>query len=542
MNLYALVLLTALPGGTPGEDIAAKIVQAGHTKVGVIPSVITRKGNKEATVGSLGPRAATLAKDVQNQLVALSTQGKYRGKFTVVSERVMRNALNEVGKNGPIGVQELGNPKALKALSSYTGAKGFVQLGHDETIEKVEVIGEEAKPGEGKASEAKTDDEKPEPKKGDTLASTDTKLDPDLDDGLVEKRDLVEKIEASYTDDDGDEYHNATYRDRTTFSKAAYAGDSFELRRWQGNELVNIGLESQHPQFDEESNWQFGLGEKWELAQYQYLKPSFEHPLDDESFPFEVQIAVDDYGRKPRRVGDKYVVRLEPSEEYYVYVKSKCSQPVMVAVYVDGLNSIDKERREPSDLEPGRHWSLKADYAMKIPGWYVINKDKQTQQGNKFRIVERADSLAAQQGFEDNIGMITVIFYANDAVSGQYVKYPKDELLENARSALGKSEFGTGAGTEFNEDLAFESVKRGLLLGAVTLYYRSGAEIARIESGESTDTVLGDDSELANNDLDTGNLGKPDKDEAEEPKRDKDEEATSKPKPKKDDQELKIDP
>jgi hypothetical protein len=529
-----------LPGGTPGEDIAAKIVQAGHTKVGVIPSVITRKGTREATVGSLGPRAATLAKDVQNQLVALSTQGPYRGKFTVVSERVMRNALNEVGKSGPIGVQELGNPKALKALSSYTGAKGFVQLGHDETIEKVEVLDGNAKPGEGDTSDSKTDDNKPEPKKQDTLASTDSKLDPDLDDGLVEKRDLVEKIEASYVDDDGDEYHNETYRDRTTFSKAAYAGDSFELRRWQGNELVNIGLESQHPTFDEDSNWQFGFGEKWELAQYQYLKPSFEHPLDDDSFPFEVQIAVDDYARKPQRVGDKYVVRLEPSEEYYVYVKSKCSQPVLVAVYVDGLSSIDKERREPSDLEDGRHWSLKADYAMKIPGWYTINKDKQTQQGNKFRIVERGDSLAAQQGFEDNIGMITVIFYANDAVSGQYVKYPKNELLENARSALGKSEFGTGAGTEFNEDLTFDSVKRGLMLGAVTYYYRSGDELKRIANGQSVDTVLGDDSELAKNDLDANDLGRPDNNDADKPKTD--DETSSKTKPKKDDQELKVDP
>jgi len=534
MNLYALVLLTALPGATPGEDIAEKIVQAGHTRVGVIPSVISRKGTKEATVGSLGPRAATLAKDVQNQLVALSTQGKYRGKFTVVSERVMRTAMSEVAKNRPIGVEDLGNPKALKAISNYTGAKGFVTLGIDESTatEKVEVVGEEG---------AKVE----EPKKENGGASSEGKDRPDIDDGLVEKRENAQKIDASYIDDEGDEFHNKTYRDVNTFAKAAYMGDSFELRRWQGDELANLGLESRHPQFAEDSRWEFGLGDKWEREQFQYLKPAFEHPLDVDGFPFEVHIAVDDYIRKPRKIEDKYVVELNPGEEYYVYVKSRCSQPVLVAVYVDGVNSIDKERREPADLEAGRHWSLKNDYAMKIPGWYTIDQKLRTQQGNKFRIVERPESIAAQKGFEENIGMITVIFYANDAVSGKYVTYPQDSLLENARSALAESQFGTGAGSQFSEDLQFDSVRRGLMLASVTYYYRSGGEIERIVSGDSGDFVLGDDSELARNDLKL-DAKKKDKEEGTgttEGKPGKDDGKTEeKPKPKKDDQELKIDP
>jgi len=520
MNLCTLVLLAALPAGTPGEDIAAKIVQAGHTKVGVIPSVISRKGDEEATVGSLGPRAATLAKDVQNQLVALSTSGKYRGKFSVVSERVMRNALNEVAKNRPLAVDDLGNPKALKAIADYTGAKGFITLGVDETDE-VAVVDDD-----GKKEKVDTDVDKI--KKQDLA---------DLDTGKIEKRENAQKIEASYTNDEGDEFHNETYRDVNTFSKAAYMGDSFELRRWEGDTLLNLGIETDHPQFAEDSHWEFGLGEKWEKEQFQYLKSSYEHPLDVDGFPFEIEIVVDDTVRKPKKVRGKYLVELNPGEEYAVYIKNGADQPVAVALYVDGVNSIDKQRREPDALESGRHWSLPKDYTMNVAGWYTIDSKLKTQQANKFEIVERDQSVAAQKGFEENIGMITAIFYANDAVTGKYVDYPKDSLLDNLRSVFGESQFGTGSGEEFDEKLEFATVQRGLMLAAVTIYYRSEGEIESILAGKSDDFVLGD-SELAKVDLDDEDDG--DKNEKKKPSEDDDDDK-EKSKAKKDDEELKFD-
>ena len=95
MNTLALLVLTSIAGASPAEDIADQIVAARHKKVGVIPSVISRLGTREATVGSLGPRARTIPRVVHEQLVALSSDPRYRGKFSVVSERVMRNAINE---------------------------------------------------------------------------------------------------------------------------------------------------------------------------------------------------------------------------------------------------------------------------------------------------------------------------------------------------------------------------------------------------------------------------------------------------------------
>ena len=520
MNTIAILLLAGVVSGTPGEDVAEKIVRVGHKKVGVIPSVISRKGAREATVGSLGPRARTLPKDVHNQLVALST-GKYQGKFSVVSERIMRSALNEVAKNRALNVDDLGNPRALQAIARYTGADGFVALNFDEEEgkSKADIV------DTGDDDDTKKDDDDSDKKNDED--DSEKKNDDEKDENLNSKRDNYQKIETQYFDDDGDEFHNDTYRDVNTLGKAAYMGDSFEIRRWSGDKVINVGIRSDHPQFEEDSKWQFGKGKKWEREQFQYLKTTLDHPFDTDGFPYNLKVVVDGEARKPQEVRGKYLIELNPGEEYSVQLINDTQHRALVALYIDGINSIDKELREPADLENGRHWGLKPDHTGNIEGWFMIDSSLKMQKGNKFRIVERSESVAAQKGFEDNIGTITAIFYVNDAASGKLVEYPDDKLLDNVRSVFGESQFGTGSGDEFDKKLEFSGAKRGMMLAAVTLYYRSQEEIEDILSGDSDDSLFDnlDDSDLADNRRrDDDGEGDTDDDKKKDKKKDEDNE------------------
>ena len=479
MNTLALLVLASVSGATPAEEIADRIVAAKHKKVGVIPSVISRLGAREATVGSLGPRARTIPKVVHNQLVTLSSDPRYRGKFSVVSERVMRNAIKEVARSRSLNVDDLGNPRALKAMSNYTGADGFVTLTFDEDPK---VVDADADGDDKESSESPDDDEKD-----------------DSSDSKVSKRDNFEEFGIEGIDAEGDQFISDKVKDRNILSTAAYMGDSFEVLRWNGNTLSPVGLQSNHPMFSDKSNWQYGKGEKWEQVKFQRLKSTLEHPFEIDGFPYELQAVVDGEVRPRRRLDDKYVVQLEPGEEYEIELKNDTEHQALVALFIDGVNSIDMELREPLELESHRHWVLKPGVTGKVRGWYNIDAEQKQQKGNRFRIVERDQSVAAQKGFFDNIGTITAIFYVNDAVSAKHVNYPDDKLLENLRGALPDSLFGTGTGAKVESELKFREAKRGAMLAAVTVYYRSQQEIDDIENSGGNDLVFADPLDLADN-------------------------------------------
>ncbi|MEQ8791691.1 MAG: hypothetical protein RIC55_35840 [Pirellulaceae bacterium] len=478
MNALTLALLISVTGGA-GDEIASSLVDQGIRKIGVIPSVISRKGDHESTVGSLGPRALTMARDLQDELVYLSTTGAHRGKFSVVSDRVMKHAIKEANLNRQLTVDDLGNPNALEALSELTGAEAFVTLDTDEEASIVETNGSKTDPDD--------DDDKDKGK--------------DKDDGGGANFKPVTKLNGSVVGKDGTEWSTHKFLDYSTLSGSAYSGTSFEIRRWDGDKLRNEGISTPHPQLDDDTNWMFGKdkfdkdegqwGEEWERVHFNNLKTSLDHPLDIDGFPYEVTIKVDGRVRKPERLRGEYVLALEDEEEYSIELTNDTDQPALVALYVDGISTIDKELREPRELENARHWVLKPNYTGAIDGWYTLDEDKEKpQKANRFKIVPRDESVAGQKGFDGKIGMITAIFYVNDAASGKLIDYPADSLLDGLKSGIPTGAFGTGLGKKFEQKLNFVKARRGPLLAALTIYYRTQQEIDDIRSGKSEDHRL----------------------------------------------------
>ncbi|MEQ8787120.1 MAG: hypothetical protein RIC55_12510 [Pirellulaceae bacterium] len=451
----ALAILLSVSGGA-AEKLAESLVDRKIDKVGVIPVVISRQDDHHASVGSLGPRALTITRDLSDRLVQLSNSAPYRGKFSVVSQRAMKSALEGADGGRPLTVDDLGDLEKLRLLSNQTAANAFVVLDIDESISIVEP--------EGAPSER--NQRRPTPM-------------PEL------------KIKGSVLGDDGTKLAAHDFQEINTLGAAAYSGESFEIRRWDRNRLENMGLSMPHRFLGEDSHWEFGKGDVWEQEHLRCLKRRLQHPLEIEDFPYDVALKVAGRVRKPERVLGEYIVPLEPGEQYSIQLTNNTSQPALVALYVDGVGTIDKQFCEPRWLDNARHWVLKPNYVGDVDGWYALKPENlRPQRGQRFVIAPRRNSIAAQQGFAGNLGMITALFYANDAVSGKYIDYPDDDLLEGFRSTLAEGAFGTSAGPRFERGITVSKVRRGLLLAAVTIYYRTPEEISAIRAGTSRDHVF----------------------------------------------------
>ncbi len=430
----------------PADELIKKIQDNGHKRVGVIPTVMQRNGDEESTVGALGPRGNLMAHEIYTQLVAASHDGGFR----VVPERTMRRAMKSRG----VTSRNLSDRKVVVKLADECGADTLVSLTHDYDTNKL-------------LNELLTKD--------------------DFGDRQVDRIN-AETIDAK----DGFVTYSKDFDDERTLSKAAYQGESWELRRWTGSKLKNVGLRLD----DDDEKIAFGKGHRWESLQYASLSNDIEHPRDIDGFPYSFDILVDGKIRKPRGFdgvhGKSYVVELNPGENYTVVLNNKSNKPVYCALYIDGMNSIDKKRQEPADTEARRHWYLKADSGVRhIAGWYSIDRDKDNKPTdshfyNKFEIVPRDESVAFGEGFEDNIGMITAVFYT---VGMNGIEEPDDSALRGR--GIPKADFGTGSGERIDQSLQFSKQPNpGLMLGAVTIYYRTGDQIeAWLDKREISDPV-----------------------------------------------------
>lgn len=466
MSTSLAVFLLLVAPTDAGDDIVRGIVENGQKKVGVIPTVINRRGDREATIGSLGPRGKVMANAVYEKLISASQSGRYKGRYKVVPERIMRGALKSRS------LDDLANPRKLQELADDVGgADGFVitTIDEDESVfdvDSVDVEGDEEEDEDGKTTKKKS-------KK--TLVQN----------GSIETIDPSDGVVTDKTD----------ISDELTLSKAAYQGESWELRRWNGDELENY-----EKAIELEGDDAFGRGSGWERAQYVKLSIDLEHPYEDTTFPYPIAIKVDGEIREPRVIGDKCVVELNAGEDYSVIVKNDGDQDVYAALFIDGLNSINQELVEPEQLATKLHWRLQKGIGdREIRGWYKIDyNDKKTDMWSykKFTVVDRAESVAASQGFEDNIGMITAIFYT---VGMKNIDEPEEAPTRSLANAI----VGTGEGEEVEQEVGLiKGAKRGLMLAAWTFYYRTKEQIEEIESGDSEEWFFEDENFVSFNDED----------------------------------------
>jgi hypothetical protein len=310
-----------------------------------------------------------------------------------------------------------------------------------------------------------------------------------------------------------------------TIADMAMMGESFELRRWVNGRVDNIALTSSDSRMI-----------PVEFSSVSRIGPadvnSRQHPLSDPSFPFPVQLVVDKQPRSPVFIKGKPYVTVDPGEEYSVRVRNNSGKDVYVAVFVDGINVLGKRRDHVANC---KYWHLATGETSNFRGWYTGSAGHYTEE--RFYIARRRETVAVKAGFGEDLGMITVALYTVGAPStdpqrlaqarpsfgeeGEWVQDPGTRQWRwKAKVKIAYSEapatapsmapsqartlgalppkassshqfkakatapmaaapgFGTGAGTQ-REVLVgqIQGGPVGLLLAAVTLYYRTTSEL-----------------------------------------------------------------
>ncbi len=449
--MFALLCASMLlaPPDASVDEIVQNVMNAGQKKIGVIPVVINRQGDREATIGSLGPRGKVLANRMYEQLVEASQKSGRQRRFQVVPERVMRAALANRS------LSDLSVPRKLQELAENVGdADGFVILTVDEDTATVNA--QSVTSGAHSTSgETNADDD------GKTISLN----------GNVE---VIRPGDATVTSETG-------FQDTMTITKAAYQGESWELRRWEKGSLANTGLDMDGP-------GAFAAGEKSEQQQYVRLKKGLPHPALDQTFPYPIALKVEGSIREPQDIAGRAVIELNEGEEYTIMVQNDSDRDVYVALYVDGVNSINQQLVEPEKLDTKSHWYLAARSGKReIKGWFEITRDSRGQPTGQqtyktFRVLESSGSVAAVKGFHDNIGMVTAIFYTVGMTD-----VPKG----TADRSYGGNIVGTGEGQAGTAKLKFKKgTPRGVMLASLTLYYRTKDQLQEIQSGTSDDLLF----------------------------------------------------
>jgi len=211
------------------------------------------------------------------------------------------------------------------------------------------------------------------------------------------------------------------------------------------------------------------------------------HPMLDPNFPFPVSIVVRGQPRKGVFRGDDLFVPLRQGETYEIWVENRSGKPVMMRLLVDGLNTLPEPVTpkavsvEPKlqylpaqrvSLDEARAWELDPARAkvFAVRGfWTQTGPPKGVYR--EFRVVDAHSSVAAQQHFTEQVGLITAAFY---------------EAVTTPREARTRGVVGTAYGKEREEILEPAKFWPGRLLAVVHIRYVEPDELKTLEAEQSS--------------------------------------------------------
>lgn len=411
MLQYALIMVLASATSQSTDlldQIASDIVARGVTKVAVAPRAVYKDpDNGERRLrGPLGPLSEIYADRLYERLVQASTSGPHAGKFSVVNEALVQKAFDD----RPL--KDIADLENLEAIGKKTGADALA-----------------------------------------VITSTDRS-----------KTRYGTNVEILTTDGGTVVVTTGPFSSKKGLSELAYSGESWELRRWKGNVLENLGFEYVPKDMPTDPRQ---LDKELCAA----LKTGLDHPLQTEDCPYRISVKTKGDVRPLQAIDGYSVVELNPDEEYSIVLNNGSDKPVYVALFVDGVNTIGKQRELPADTPRFRHWYLKPNSGDRpIEGWYTKNESKD-EYIEKFTIVPRENSVAEGLGWSDNIGSITAVFYT---VGLENTAFPAGTRTKSLKQGA----FGTGAGTK--KDVKIDGVLAedpGVILAAMTIQYRTAEEL-----------------------------------------------------------------
>lgn len=382
-----------------------------YQRIGILPRFIVRENGRDVPGGSLGPQADALADNLEDALVRASKDAK--GAFRVIDGAQMRAAFDKADPS------DLGKPDKLRTLAAAVG-------GLDALV--VATVTDQRRQKNAAALSIRA--------------------------RLIDLR-------------DGSIAASATEKGGVSLSDAAYMGESWELRRWSGGKLVNVGLDTSR-----ESTSPFGQGPIYELMHYGMIRRDRPHPLQDDTFPYPASVSVDGQQRPVTRIGSEVWVALDPGDTYRVHLANRSDRDAYLALFVDGVSVLGKKRGHPSNAQV---WYLPAGKTFQLTGWTTPKAETGKFDVEEFTITPGDDTVAAGQGFTERLGYITGVLFT---VGRKDVPKAPDIY---AAMALGS--FGSGSGRKSEEKLEVKTDGEppGPILAAFTIRYTTSARLEKLK-------------------------------------------------------------
>ncbi len=428
------------------DSIVATVEKEKFKRIAVLPNTITFQDRKAiTTIGRLGPRGKSFADHIYSGL-----KEKSKGKFEVAEMDKVYQSLAKLN----FSIDDLKSSRNVRKLGKEIGSvDGLIIPKFDENM-----------------------------------------AEPTFDNYKV---DLVKRTNNIKR---GNSIH---VKKGITLSDAAYQGESWWLREWKDDQLLDRGL------IGLSDGLEFGIGPKFEHWQYEKLqREKLKHPHLEKS-PFDFAILVDGKVRPPQRFGNRFAVELSRGEVYKIRLRNDSIKNAYVAVYIDGVIVIDgiklkdgeldpasMARIEPGDLKLWRHFQVKSQTSATLPGWYQLKVDKSEKRTgetmiHEFKIVDRQQSAGAGTSFNENIGLITAIFYTQ-GMDG--IPQPSPDRISSIKSRGFSQGDGTGLGNRIDRKVKWEAGgPRGIMLAAISYYYRSSDQLKMLKNsktGDSPDFLL----------------------------------------------------
>jgi hypothetical protein len=439
-------LAFAQPEGTWGSSFAgfreatselvSAVVEHGYRRIGVLPYLVVTSDapDRDLPGGSLKAQNGFLASSLRQ---ALAEQAG--GRFEVPEGDQVNNALYEL-KSG-----DLGQPDTVRKIARRAGNLDALVYG---------TVRDQRESTRGRAEE------------------------PDL---TIVCR-LISVAEGSAVAEARQDLF-------VSIAGAAYAGESFELRRWEGPELKNVGF---HPRT--EYDWTAAT-DFFNQGKYKDICRRRPHPVDDPNCPYRMSVIVDEDQRQPVSVGRDYFVPLEAGDQFSIRLDNRTNHGVYAALFVDGINVLGKRAEHPGNCQ---YWFIPASDWGRFRGWYSTDEKRYLEEA--FRIGQADDSVAVRQGHLGKLGQLTAVFYSvgqpkreatyvrkeylvPGRTHSQIVRMPDGSIAATAPADPPERRVAVVPGPSRFVDLEMYSGQRpGLILAAITLHYGTRSEIQRLQS------------------------------------------------------------
>lgn len=270
----------------------------------------------------------------------------------------------------------------------------------------------------------------------------------------------------------------ATLQVSHTLSDLAFSGLSFEARRWVDGQMTYPGF--RNDLMLEARKMLAGIGEGHESFQAGFLRDDLTHPLASPDFPFQILIKVTgaqgiETTRPLQAIGGEFYLPVSDGEQIATYFQNRTSKDVLLGLYIDGENSRGKVYQHPRQTRTEGHWWLKANTVTRVRGWAIA--DAVQDEPGKLKsnlssfVVRRESTPRGDRMAGDPHGSIVAIFYTNGT---EGIDVPPPVVTMGVDIEAGDPEPAI---------LRTRPGSKGLMLAAVTIFYRTHEELDDLRQG-----------------------------------------------------------